>query len=204
MSMVPQARVRLLLATSLLSTAAVGVRAQSEITIDDVAVPEGNSGTASAVFTVTLAPAATQTVTVRYQTLPGTATEGSDYDFATALLTFPPGTTTRTIPVTVHGDTTAEPDETFLINLTRAVGASLLGPQGRGTIPNDDTGAPGRTYYVDPTIPVASCTTYNVATRTCTGGTETAYKTIAPAAAVGVGGDTVGVRGGTSRQRRLR
>ena len=43
------------------------------LSIGDVAVTEGNSGTTNAVFTVTLSPASTQTVTVNYATANGTA-----------------------------------------------------------------------------------------------------------------------------------
>ena len=46
------------------------------LTINDVSVVEGNSGTTPAVFTVTLNPAAAANVTVAYQTLSGTATAG--------------------------------------------------------------------------------------------------------------------------------
>src|SRR4051794_27087311 len=42
--------------------------------IDDVSVTEGNSGTTNAIFTVTLSPASTQTVSVAYSTANFTAT----------------------------------------------------------------------------------------------------------------------------------
>src|SRR5262249_46779209 len=50
-----------------------------QLSIAGVSVTEGNSGTTTAVFTVTLSPPATQTVTVHYATSDGTATAGSDY-----------------------------------------------------------------------------------------------------------------------------
>ena len=59
------------LATS--ATIAVGV--QPTLTIGDVSVTEGNSGTSVATFTVTLSPVnSSQTVTVDYATANGTAT----------------------------------------------------------------------------------------------------------------------------------
>ena len=74
--------------------------------VNDVSVTEGNAGTTMATFTVTLSPAnPTQAVTVDYATANGSATAGSDYVAATGTLTFDPSVTTRTITVTVHGDT---------------------------------------------------------------------------------------------------
>ena len=50
------------------------VEAQHQLTIADVSVLEGTGGASSAVFTVTLAPASSQNVTVNYTTVNGTAT----------------------------------------------------------------------------------------------------------------------------------
>ena len=49
------------------------------VTISDVAMSEGNSGTKSFVFNVALSSSTTSTVTVDYQTAAGTATAGQDY-----------------------------------------------------------------------------------------------------------------------------
>ena len=76
------------------------------LSIADASVTEGNSGTTTANFTVTLSAAATSTVTVNYATANGTATAGSDYVAASGTLTFTAGQTSKTIPVTVNGDTT--------------------------------------------------------------------------------------------------
>jgi subtilisin family serine protease len=109
------------------------------IAIDDVGVIEGNSGTKDAVFTVSLSVASTETVTVDFATADGTATAGSDYAAASGTLTFKPGETSKTVAVAVHGDTVPEADETFYVNLTNPVNASLTDAQGKGTIVNDDT-----------------------------------------------------------------
>ena len=108
------------------------------LSIGDVQVTEGNSGTVSAVFTLTLSQASPQTVTVQYATAPGTAMAGTDYTTASGTVSFPAGTTTRTVPVAVRGDTENEPDETFLVDLSGEVGAVLGDGQGRGTILDDD------------------------------------------------------------------
>ena len=109
------------------------------LSIGDVSVAEGNSGTSTATFTVTLSTAASSAVTVDYATANGTATAGSDYVAASGTLTFAAGTTTRTLPVTVNGDTTGEANETFPVNLSAASGATLADAQGTGTIVNDDS-----------------------------------------------------------------
>ena len=43
---------------------------------------------------------------------------------------FDPGQTSQTVSVSVFGDTTYEPDETFLLNLSNTIGAGLGDPQG--------------------------------------------------------------------------
>jgi hypothetical protein len=55
-------------------------------------------------------------------------------------------------------------------------------------------------YYVDGQIAPSSCTTYNVATRSCSGGTQTAYATLTGAANVAQPGDVVLIRQGTYNQ----
>ena len=108
------------------------------MTINDVSVTEGNSGTKTATFTVTLSPTSTQTVTVGYATANGTATAGSDYVTTSGTLTFPAGVSTQTIAVTINGDATVETDETVLVNLSGATNATIADAQGIGTITNDD------------------------------------------------------------------
>jgi uncharacterized repeat protein (TIGR01451 family) len=108
------------------------------LSINDVSMSEGDSGTKNFVFTVTLSQASGQTVTVDYATANGTATAGSDYQSATGTLTFAPGDLTKTITVQVNGDTANEPNETFFVNLTNAQNAAISDNQGSGTITNDD------------------------------------------------------------------
>jgi hypothetical protein len=109
------------------------------ITIGNASVTEGNAGTVNAVFSVVLSNASNKTVTVAYVTQNGTATAGTDYvALSPATLTFPSGTTTRTISVPINGDTLNENDETFFVNLSNPNNASIADAQGQGTILNDD------------------------------------------------------------------
>ena len=111
------------------------------LSVNDVTVTEGDTGTVNANFTVTLSLSALDAVTVQYQTADGSATSGSDYDSASGTLTFLPGETTKSVTVVVNGDTACEPSETFLIQLSGATGEATIGDgQGQGTITNDETG----------------------------------------------------------------
>jgi uncharacterized repeat protein (TIGR01451 family) len=112
--------------------------ALSALTINDVPLAEGNAGTTSFNFTVTLTPAAAFPVTVSYATADNTATAGSDYQGTSGNLIFAVGETTKTVTVLVNGDVTTEPNETFFVNLFNPGNASIGDPQGLGTINNDD------------------------------------------------------------------
>jgi hypothetical protein len=116
------------------------------LSINDVAVAEGNSGPTNTVFTVTLSVASGRTVTVQYATADRTATAGSDYVATSGTLTFDPGQTSKTITVLVNGDTNFEPDETFTVHLSNASNATIAVADGKGTIVNDD---PAPSFSID-------------------------------------------------------
>jgi uncharacterized repeat protein (TIGR02543 family) len=114
------------------------------LAINDVSIIEGNSGTKAAVFTVSLAQSNGQPVTVDYQIVNGTATANDDYvaNPTAGTLSFD-GTTTQTIAVTINGDGIDEQqDETFFINLSNPINATITDNQGIGTIVNDDGPVP--------------------------------------------------------------
>src|SRR5205814_1372617 len=109
------------------------------ISINDVSKSEGNSGTTSFAFDVTLSSAAAAPVTVNFATADGTATAGSDYTaLSSTTLTFTAGETSKQITVNVTGDTLVESDENFFVNLTSPSGGTIADAQGQGTITNDD------------------------------------------------------------------
>jgi Calx-beta domain len=111
------------------------------LSVADQSTIEGNAGAADALHLVTLSVASASNVTVDFATADGTATAGSDYTATTGTLTFTPGTVFRNVTVSITGETTVEPDETYFVNLSNAVGAAIVDGQGLGTIVNDD-GAP--------------------------------------------------------------
>ncbi|MBK8396631.1 MAG: hypothetical protein IPL26_15530 [Leptospiraceae bacterium] len=111
------------------------------LSIDSPTVAEGNSGTTTLTYTVTLSAVSGNTVSVNYSTSNGTATT-ADNDYiaiASTGLTFTPGQTTKTIDVTINGDTKDEPNETVIVTLTTPTNATILSAIGTGTITNDDT-----------------------------------------------------------------
>lgn len=108
------------------------------ITINDVTKVEGNSGSATAVFIVTLSAASAGDVSVDYATVDDAATAGFDYTGVSGTLTIASGDLTGTIEVPILGDTLDEIDETYFVNLSGASGAHIVDSQGLGTIDDDD------------------------------------------------------------------
>lgn len=111
------------------------------ITIDDVSIFEGNTGTEIAVFTVNLSNPSFQSISVTLTTADRTAGAGSDYVAKTSGMTFPPGQITRTFNVFVNGDASSEPNESFIVNLTNPTNATIARIPGVGTIVDDDAAA---------------------------------------------------------------
>lgn len=111
------------------------------LSINDVTQNEGNSGTTTFAFTVSLTvPAPAGGVTFDIATADGTATT-ADNDYVASSLTgqtIPAGSSTYAFNVTVNGDATVEANETFFVNVTNVTGATPADGQGQGTITNDD------------------------------------------------------------------
>src|SRR5205085_10025002 len=110
------------------------------LTVNDVSLNEGNAGTTSFTFTVSLsAPAGPGGVTFDIATADGTATSPSDYTTKSLTAqTIPAGSSTYSFTVLVNGDTTPETNETFFVNVTNFTGATVTDGQRQGTIQTDD------------------------------------------------------------------
>ena len=120
--------------------------------INDVSVTEGNSGTKTMSFTVSLSQdiEASNPITVDYATSNVTATTAdSDYNSKSGTVSFTGiAGETETISITINGDTKVEMDETYQVNLSNIQSAGLPAPIlaqitfldsiGVGTIQNDD------------------------------------------------------------------
>lgn len=123
---------------AVLLTPGEGAPPAPAVSIGDVTVFEGNTGTRSAGFLLTISPMTSGPVTVAYSTRNGAAVADSDYDAASGTVTIPAGRTTWAVYVTVRGDRKREADEVFYVNLSNAGGAAIADGEGVGTIRNDD------------------------------------------------------------------
>ena len=119
-----------------------GAAIAGSVSINDVTISEGDSGTKVATFTVTRS-GGTAAFDVNFATSNGTATVAdSDYVAASNTLHFGANQNTQTISVTINGDTKVEVNETFNVALSNATnGATISDGQGVGTITNDDGAA---------------------------------------------------------------
>ena len=115
------------------------------ITIAPASAVEGDTGSADMTFTVTLAKAVTEAVTVNYATSDGTATAGQDYTaVSNGSVTIAANTTTAEFTVSVTGDETDEFDETFNVTISLpsdVTAAAIFGGDSAtvtGTIIDDD------------------------------------------------------------------
>jgi len=138
------------LALVLYSSSNAGIRkerAVGTITNDDSAptvsigsssVSEGNSGTKSLTFNLTLSSSSGLGASVTASTSNGTATAGSDYVAKTESVTIPAGQTSSSFSVVVNGDTLVEGNESLTVTLSSPTGATLGTSTATGTITNDD------------------------------------------------------------------
>ena len=109
-------------------------------------VTEGDTGTTTQMLLeVRLSAATGRTVSVDYATADFNAhsgaacgTQGVDYEPVSGKLTFQPGSFSIFVPVKICGDKSAEANETFTFNLSKAVNATIADGQGIGVITNDD------------------------------------------------------------------
>ena len=74
------------------------------------------------------------TASVQYARTSGTATPGADFVLDAGTLTFAPGQTSRTIPVTITNDTAREDSETIVVSLVNPGAGTALGTPGSITL----------------------------------------------------------------------
>jgi hypothetical protein len=124
----------------LASIAATCASAQ-QLSIADASITEGDSGTQAMSFTISLSAPRARATRVDVTTANGTALATSDYQSSTSLaLRIPAGLTSQIFTVPVVGDTTAESEESFYVNLSNPVGATISDGQAIGTITDNDGG----------------------------------------------------------------
>jgi parallel beta-helix repeat protein len=109
----------------------------------DASVIEGNDGARNAVFNITITPHSAP-ITIGYKTIAASATAGVDFTETTGEITLAPGENSKTVSVPVIGDTDAEADEIFYLQITDLKGgAGVSDGLAEAVIVNDDAGAPG-------------------------------------------------------------
>ena len=108
----------------------------ARLSVGDAEATEGDDESLD--FVVTLSPAASDTVTVAYETSDGTATAGSDFEQTNGVLTFAPGETTMTISVPIIDDDVEDDGETVNLELIDPVGADIGDGTAVGTIRNTE------------------------------------------------------------------
>jgi Calx-beta domain/Carboxypeptidase regulatory-like domain len=150
---------------------------------------EGDSGTQTSTFTVSLSNQSSSTITVDIAA-GGTANSPSDFTLDVILLSFAPLETTKTVTATIVGDTLVEPNETFTATLSMPTNATIGTATASGTINNDDAfgtlafssatygvteGTPTATITVTRTLGSAQAVSVNYATSngSATGGDYT-------------------------------
>lgn len=110
------------------------------ISVENIAVEEGDSDKTTASFTVSLSTASASEVSVDYATSDVNAEAGKDYTAATDTLKIPAGQKSGIINVDVSGDKVYEADETFKLNLSNSQGADIDASKGTAicTIKDND------------------------------------------------------------------
>ena len=113
--------------------------ATPNLSVNDVNIVETDSGSLDATFTVSLSHPTSETVTVDYATADVTAIAENDYIITTGSLEFEPGDTSKTVSVSITGDSLFESNETFNLVLSNSSNAGIDKGTGQGTIQNNDT-----------------------------------------------------------------
>lgn len=110
-----------------------------------------SENTGAATINVQISASPTTTTTVEYLTLPGTASEGSDYNATSGTLIFPPNQqNTQSFNVTILNDNNFESDETINLVLRNPVNATLGTSVATLTIDDDDPAPTGTPFvFVD-------------------------------------------------------
>jgi hypothetical protein len=119
------------------------------LTSDSPSLTEGDSGTKTLAYTLTLDSAPTSAVTVNYETLTtGTATAGDDFVAEAGTVVFAAGQKTATVSVTVNGDTTYENSGTAETVKVKFSGSTLAGDvTATGSITENDSAAVAAATY---------------------------------------------------------
>jgi Calx-beta domain/Carboxypeptidase regulatory-like domain len=138
------------------------------VSISDVSILEGNQGSTTFSFNVSLSAASGLSSSVNYSTANGTATATQDYSATNGTVNFAPNEVLKTATVTVNGDLVPEINETFFVNLATPTNLTINDGQAIGTILDDDN--PGKIELAFATYSVAEGSANATITLTRTNG----------------------------------
>ncbi|MGA2835769.1 MAG: Calx-beta domain-containing protein [Acidimicrobiales bacterium] len=116
------------------------------LSVGDVTIARPTTGSANAVFTITLAPASPNTVTVDYATANGTAVASTDFTSTSGTATFTPGQTTQQVTVPILADSAHTSDLYYYLDLSSPVHGQLLRSYGIGYLVDQVSPVTGQSY----------------------------------------------------------
>ena len=108
------------------------------LSISNTSLAEGNAGTSSMTFGVSLSASSSKIITVQYATEDGDAFAGKDYVATSGQLTFNPGQTSQNIVVQINGNVLNEFDRVLHMNLFNAHNTFITTAKANGAILDDD------------------------------------------------------------------
>ncbi|MDT0203838.1 PKD domain-containing protein [Nocardioides sp. AE5] len=97
----------------------------ASVSVADPMLVEGDLGSQEVTLTISLDRPSAAEASVGWRTVDDTAAAPDDYVAGAGTAYFAPGTTQATFTVSIHGDTVAEPDEAFIVELLDPVGAGI-------------------------------------------------------------------------------
>ncbi|MBD8524602.1 Calx-beta domain-containing protein [Pseudomarimonas arenosa] len=134
--------------------------ANPTLSMPDVQLSEGTGSSTHFSIRVELSAPSSETVTVDYTTVNGTALSGADYTAKSGTLTFYPGLRYAWIYLIANADSLVEADETYQVQLSNPNGVTIVDATAQITLQNDDVGGSLRlasgSYVVDEDAGTAS------------------------------------------------
>jgi hypothetical protein len=128
-----------------------GATAKRALFVSDAIVAEGDDGSRTAVFTVSISRAFDEDASLVYATSGGSARVGGDYQARSGALRFIAGQTEATVAVPVAGDRMAEPSEFFFLQVTpnAEIASGATGSRGKAVILDDDSSSSAPTITLE-------------------------------------------------------
>jgi beta-glucanase (GH16 family) len=115
---------------------------KSTLSVGNVIQARDNTATTTFHFVIDVNPVNPKDITVNYATKDGTAVSGIDYTAVSGTLTIPANQFTGSIDVIVTANNLRQDDQTFTLELSSPVNATLATTQATGTIQNLGTYLP--------------------------------------------------------------